>query len=165
MINGVRVPRRVLVCHASSRAPCSCAKTRASGSPSLSFQPEICGAKQPTQASSATAARAAGYVGFDRRCPHDRRNMVLRPAVSWRRRNESQAGPDCRSANGTSTRAIRQWSRVRDIGTTTSLTVWGAAASITNVRKARVVLPTTCGLFACHGEKEARFFAHIIEAQ
>src|SRR5712671_2782433 len=36
-----------------------------------------------------------------------------------------------------------------DIGTTTSLTVWGAAASITNVRKARAVLPTTCGLFAC----------------
>ena len=36
MIDGVRVPRRVLVCHASSPAPCSCAKTRASGSPSLS---------------------------------------------------------------------------------------------------------------------------------
>src|SRR4029077_16136538 len=36
-----------------------------------------------------------------------------------------------------------------DIGTTTSLTVWGSAASITNVRKARAVLPTTCGLFAC----------------
>src|ERR1700730_18666751 len=32
-------PRRVLVCHASSPAPCSCANTRASGSPSLSFQP------------------------------------------------------------------------------------------------------------------------------
>src|ERR1700730_286262 len=36
-----------------------------------------------------------------------------------------------------------------DIGTTTSLTVWGAAASITNGCKARAVLPTTCGLFAC----------------
>src|ERR1700731_3777582 len=36
-----------------------------------------------------------------------------------------------------------------DISTTTSLTVWGAAASITNVRKARAVLPTTGGLFAC----------------
>jgi hypothetical protein len=35
-----------------------------------------------------------------------------------------------------------------DIGTTTSLTVWGAAASITNGCKARAVLPTTCGLFA-----------------
>ena len=44
--------RRVLVCHASSPAPCSCANTRASGSPSLSFQPDICGAKQPTQACS-----------------------------------------------------------------------------------------------------------------
>jgi hypothetical protein len=45
-------PRRVLVCHASSPAPCSCANTRASGPPSLSFQPDICGPKQPTQASS-----------------------------------------------------------------------------------------------------------------
>src|SRR4030081_2030143 len=36
-----------------------------------------------------------------------------------------------------------------DISTTTSLTVWGAAASITNGCKARAVLPATCGLFAC----------------
>jgi hypothetical protein len=52
--------RRVLACHASSAAPCSCANTMASGSPSLSFQPDICGAKQSTQAcSSGAAARRA----------------------------------------------------------------------------------------------------------
>jgi hypothetical protein len=50
---------------------------------------------------------------LDRRCPHDGRNMVLRPAVSSRRRSEIQTGPDLRSANGTLTRAIPQWSRVR----------------------------------------------------
>jgi hypothetical protein len=45
-IDGVRVPRRVLVCHPSSPVP------GRAGSPSLSFQPDICGAKQSTQACS-----------------------------------------------------------------------------------------------------------------
>ena len=57
----------------------------------------------------ATAARAADHVGLDRRGPHDRRNMVLGPAVSSLRRNEIQTVPDPRSANGTSTRAIPKW--------------------------------------------------------
>src|SRR3984893_6574594 len=61
----------------------------------------------------AAAVRAAGHVGFDRRCPRGRRNMVLGPAVSWRRRNGIRGGPDRRSANGTLTRAIPKWSRVR----------------------------------------------------
>src|SRR3984893_15488022 len=34
---------------ASRLAPCSCANTRASGTPSRSFQTDICGVKRPTQ--------------------------------------------------------------------------------------------------------------------
>ena len=49
--------RRVLVCHASSPAPCSCANTRASGSPSLSFQPDIC----DTGAGNRFAARRVAW--------------------------------------------------------------------------------------------------------
>jgi hypothetical protein len=63
-INGVRVPRRVLVCHAPSPAPCSCAKTRASGSPSLSFQPDICGAKQPAQVRRVSQLKSCGGDDF-----------------------------------------------------------------------------------------------------
>jgi hypothetical protein len=52
---------------------------------------------------------AADHVRLDRRCPHDRRNMVLGSAVSSLRRNEIQTVSDPRSANGTSTRAIPKW--------------------------------------------------------
>ena len=63
-------------------------------------------AEAPVREAAYLMSRAAGHVGFDRRCPHDRRNMVLRPAVSSRRKSEIQTGPDHQSANGTSTRAI-----------------------------------------------------------
>ena len=62
--------------------------------------------------------------------------MVLGPAVSSHRRSEIETGPDRRSANGTSISRNSTMVTGSDIGTTTSLTVWGAAASITNGCKA-----------------------------
>ena len=101
-------PRRVLVCHASSPAPCSCAKTRASGSPSLSFQPEICDAKQPTQASSSlvrqywnTFRRSKQSWARSRKLRHPRRQpdgshcTTSAPIAGpyWRRHSRSERGP------------------------------------------------------------------------
>ena len=47
----------------SSPAPCSCANTRASGTPSRSFQMDMCGARRPTQASPPSRGTSPAQPG------------------------------------------------------------------------------------------------------
>ena len=51
---------------ASSPAPCSCANTRASGTPSLSFQTAMSGARRPMQASRLSRGPSPARTGTDR---------------------------------------------------------------------------------------------------